>query len=95
MKLIIKAVYNYCYYLIGPDTRVHSSEEWTDLVDRGGLIHISDTIFSFFAAMEMVVKSHYQAENPLLLKGLKESITTGVLENGDVLLLVHHIFELG
>ncbi len=74
-----------CCQCTGSETRAHFSEVWTDLVDRGGLIHISDTIFSFFAAMEVVVKSHYSADNPLLMKELKERIITDVLQDDDVL----------
>ena len=54
-------------------------------MDRGGLIHVSDTIFSFFAAMELIVKLHYQADNPLLSNGLKDRIVTTVQEDEDVL----------
>ncbi len=72
------------YFSTGCD-RAHISEQWTDLVDRGGLIHISDTIFTLFASMEMEVRSHLRAENPSLLKaGLKELLTTSVLQNEEV-----------
>ena len=44
-----------------------------DLVDRGGLIHISDTLYYVFVEMELEVKSHLEESNLSLLKqGLKE-----------------------
>ncbi len=64
---------------------MHISEEWTDLIDRGGLIHISDNLFFLFTAMEVEVRSHFNVTNPTLLKsGLKERIATSVLQNEDV-----------
>ena len=31
----------------------YESEEWIDLVDRGGLIHVDDSLYSMFLAMEV------------------------------------------
>ena len=67
------------------DSRGHQSEEWTDLVDRGGLVHLSDDIFLIFAAMEAVVKTHFKIDNPSLLKELKEKMKSDVLQNENVL----------
>lgn len=73
-------------FMTGCETRAHFSEGWTDLVDRGGLIHISDSIFLFFVAMEVVVKPHFSTNNPSLLqKGLKERVIDDVVQESDVL----------
>ena len=34
------------------------TEEWTDLVDRGGLTHVDDMLFDMFVAMEMEIRRH-------------------------------------
>ena len=33
-------------------------EEWTDLLDRGGLVHVKETTYRFFHAVECVVKEN-------------------------------------
>lgn len=71
--------------MTGCEARTHCSEDWIDLVDRGGLIHISDTVFSFFAAMEVVVKAHFSTDNPSVMKDVKEAVTAGVLQDSEVL----------
>ena len=41
----------------GQDSEEHGTdEEWTDLIDRGGLWHIKGTTYQFFCAMEYVVR---------------------------------------
>lgn len=35
-----------------------TDEEWTDLLDRGGLVHVKETTYRFFHAMECVVKEN-------------------------------------
>lgn len=69
----------------GCESRAHISEQWTDLMDRGGLTHISDTTFSLFAAMEVELRSHLRADNPSLLKGVKDKIVDSIIQNEDVL----------
>ena len=38
--------------------RDYETEEWTDLVDRGGLTHVDDMLFDMFVAMEMEIRRH-------------------------------------
>ena len=40
----------------GPD----STSEWTQLASRGGLVHISDSTYRVFHAMELVVRQRFQ-----------------------------------
>ncbi len=35
---------------------VHVSETWTKMIDRGGLVHVTDPTFMLFVSMEMVVR---------------------------------------
>ena len=53
-------------------------------MDRGGLIHISDTMFSLFSSMEMEIRSHLRADNPSLFTKLKQTIVSSVLQNEEV-----------
>lgn len=79
------AIYNGLFNSKGCDSRAHISEQWTDLVDRGGLIHVSDTLYSLFVSMEMELRSHLHTGNPGLVRGMKEQMCTSVAENEDVL----------
>lgn len=36
----------------------HGSEQWTEALDRGGLIHISDEAFECFYAIEVGIRRH-------------------------------------
>ncbi len=36
---------------------VDESEEWTRSIDRGGLKHVNDTTYMFFATMELVLQA--------------------------------------
>ena len=35
-----------------------TAEEWTDLIDRGGLYHVKETTFQFFVALEDEVRKY-------------------------------------
>ena len=46
-KLLFKKII-ICYSFIiyaGSNEINHESEDWTDFIDRGGLIHINDTLY--------------------------------------------------
>ncbi len=63
-------------------TSLRDGQTWS----TGGLIHISDTIFLFFVALEVVVKPHFSTKNlSLLQKGLKERVIGDVVQDNDVL----------
>ena len=57
------------------------SETWTDMIDRGGLIHISDQLFSFFMAMELELRLHLQICKGM---GTKEAAVKKIIENDEV-----------
>ena len=44
--------------LVKHDEECGTDEEWTDLLDRGGLVHIKETSYRFFYTMECVVKEN-------------------------------------
>ena len=36
------------------------NEEWTELIDRGGLWHVTETTYQFFHAVEYIVKRDFE-----------------------------------
>lgn len=65
--------------------RMHFSESWVDLVDRGGLVHVSDTTFMLFASMEVELRSHLHASGVTASAGVKEKAMESIAENENVL----------
>ena len=61
-----------------------ASEEWLDLVDRGGLCRVNDTAFSLFQAMELEVRSHLQRHAAVVTENFKEVVTRRVFESDEV-----------
>ena len=59
------------------------SQDWLQLIDRGGLTRVNNTTFEMFVAMEHELRRHiHQGQLPNL-----EHIITSVAENEDVLFL--------
>ena len=59
---------------------------WLSLVDRGGLIHISDDLYQVFVAVELEVRSFFRIEKAHeLTPSNEEKILQSVLSNEDVL----------
>lgn len=42
----------------------HECEEWTNSIDRGGLWHVSDDVFTFFCYMEEEIRCYFTKSNP-------------------------------
>ena len=64
------------------DTTSGPCEEWTDLVDRGGLWHIQENTHSFFLCLEEEVRIHIQL---LLNEGnKKQKIIQELIDNENV-----------
>ena len=60
-----------------------TSEEWTDLIDRGGLYHIKETTFQLFLSLEYQVRDVLKSfEKPL--PSCKAVIVKKVITDGDV-----------
>ena len=65
------------------DSENNSSEDWTKIVDRGGLIHVSDAIYSSFVAMELELRNCI-SKSPLT-DSVKDLAIQSIVENGDLL----------
>ncbi len=46
-----------------PDECVHHSAQWTRAVDRGGLVHVDDTVYSLFAKIELFIRKHLKSQS--------------------------------
>ena len=53
------------------------SEDWINLVDRGGLKHVNSAVFMLFAAMERCVRKRISNTRQPTFDQLKEVIVTG------------------
>ena len=56
------------------------SEDWIDLVDRGGLVHISNSMYSFMVEMEKEVQNHLIKP----IDNIKKSIKEGMYKNSEI-----------
>ena len=56
---------------------VFQSEDWTYIIDCGGLIHVSDTTYMLFVAMEVEIRKNMSQLN--LLTNFKEMAITNIL----------------
>lgn len=54
-------------------------------MDRGGLVHISDTTYMLFVAMEMELRSHLHASGVTASAGVKKKALESMACNEDVL----------
>ena len=50
--------------MIDNDDSIDDSAKWTKSIDRGGLIHVNDIVFSVFAEMELAVRRNINKKNP-------------------------------
>jgi hypothetical protein len=67
-------MYHAFVHSIGDDVTELDSEEWTNLLDRGGLTHVSDVIYMVFHAMEFSFKENFKIESNKTTKGISEKI---------------------
>ena len=66
-------------------------EEWTDLVDRGGLWHIRETTFQLLCALEEEIRTYLDALSSPNAADLRTQFVEKLLR---VILLVHHYGRL-
>lgn len=71
-------------FIKGSENINHDSEDWTDAIDRGGLKHVSDTLFMFFYSMEKELRCHVRAKCASEIEGIKEKVIKKIIENDDV-----------
>ena len=71
------------------DSAEHDTScEWMEIVDRGGLIHISDELFRVFIAIELeiCIRRHFRVENSQKITASYEGkVAARILTNEDVL----------
>ena len=61
------------------------STSWTMIVDRGGLLHISDDLYRLFVAMELEIRRHLRVEKTSeLFSSIEGKLVTFLLTNEDV-----------
>lgn len=60
-------------------------------MDRGGLVHVSDSVYELFVAMEVEIRSHLRATDTAASEGVKEVAISSILDNEDVILKWHDI----
>ena len=70
--------------IIGSSAIDYESNRWTDLVDWGGLTHISQPFHTLFVAIESEVRRHLLVTNAT---GIKDTTIQAVLESDDVQVL--------
>lgn len=73
--------------LIGDDEDEcqEASAEWIDLIDRGGLWHVSTETYMFFCAIEEELRRHLNVSAIKELScGLKDQIKTAIVSSDDV-----------
>ncbi len=66
------------------DETEDDSKDWLNLVDRGGLNHVTDTMYLLIASMELEVRQHLRISDPQTT-GITETVMKGITENEDVL----------
>ena len=60
--------------------------KWMAIVDRGGLIHISDNLFRVFIAIELEIRRHFRVENAQeMMASYEGKVVASILTNEDVL----------
>lgn len=70
----------------GSDVEDDLSSDWLAIVDRGGLIHISDDLYQVFVAAELEIRNFFRIEKAQALASSNEGkIVQSVLSNEDVL----------
>lgn len=65
------------------DNTPDCSEDWTNLIDRGGLKHVNNVMYMLMATMEIEVRQHLP-RGPTT-ENLKEKIMENILKNEDVM----------
>lgn len=72
-------------------TEPHDSEEWLQVINRGGLISIDDCMFQLLVAIEIELRNHLTASNAA--ENIKERAIQGII--GCSLLLGCYFHQLG
>ena len=68
----------------GEESDIDESEDWIQLIDRGGLTNVNDVTYHLFVAMELEIRKHLQSQSPQDVR-FKDKMTDNILKNDDVL----------
>ena len=79
-----KELCRYAMELNTNDGSEQESEDWTALVDRGGLTHVGDMTYGVFHSMELEVKLFF-GRQPYQIDNVKEKLMKKIIQNEDVL----------
>lgn len=72
----------YCLCHLDIDTTSElQSNDWTLLMNRGGLYHVSENTFQLFLTMELEIRQCFSTFNPT---ATKETVLEKILKNDDV-----------
>ena len=63
---------------IDPDDH---TEDWTNIMDRGGIVHIPVSIYILFYQMELQLRKHFNLKTAILEPKNKMAIIKGISEN--------------
>ena len=73
--------------LCDEDDDVSSSADWVHAVDRGGLVHVSESTYSLFERMELIIHSVYNIGTVrAMTEGVKKELHETIITDEDVAL---------
>ena len=64
-------------FIDGSEARL-DSEQWVELTDRAGLVHVSDMTFMAFVSMKLELRKHLTIQNAIT--GIKEKALEAILD---------------
>ena len=64
---------------------VSSSADWVRAVDRGGLVHVSETTYLLFERMELIIHSIYNTDTVwTMMEGVKKQLHDTIITDEDI-----------
>ena len=69
------------------------TEMWTNIMDRGGLTHINDTMYGLFYQMEIELRKFYNIKKVISDQKSKQEIISQISKSDDVLYHWHALTE--
>lgn len=66
-----------------------ASSSWVKIVDRGGLVHVHESVYSVFLNIELIVRFYLQKEKATTLpSNLKDKIMYEIIHDAEILSLI-------
>ena len=60
------------------------TEEWINRIDRGGLWHVNNDLYSLFVSMEHEAEQAFKLTSTIPKENIKKKLKQQIYENGDV-----------